>query len=101
MMVLPTLDDKEIDAIKLGLPSYNILKFVTTGVIRHPKTSDLIILKWRMPWPETEKLTENYFVELNDRRTWDADWSDLIGKNIIISPTILHTDARKVYNRMK
>ncbi|EJW13957.1 hypothetical protein OB446_027160 [Paenibacillus alvei] len=95
MMILPSLDDEVINTIKYGLPSKQIIAYATTLVVRHPKTNDLIILKWRLPWHKTEALKESDFIELNNARTWDADWSDLMGKHIIVNPVILNLNARK------
>lgn len=91
MMILPRKDYELIHEIKMSLPSSRIAAYATTLVIRHPKTNDLIILKWRLPWNKTEALQESDFIELRDRRTWNADWTDLIGENIILHPDMLNT----------
>lgn len=72
-----------------GLPSLQIKRGATTLVIQHPRESTFIVLKNRLPVWETIRLKENEFVEINERRSWDADWTDIRGKHVIISPSIL------------
>lgn len=99
-MILPALDNEIINEIKFGLPSKEIQMCASTVVIRHPRTDDFIVLKWRMPWHQTEALSESDFVELNDKRTFADDWSDLHGKHIIVNPEMLTLNAQRAIQKL-